>query len=130
MEPAERSTIVSTATTLSGLTTGRLTVRPATSLTIEGEHDGSVELEGDAELVVLGTLRGRLEIGSLATARVAGTMSGPVDIRIAGTLIIETAGSITGSISNFGSFTNLGTRSGHVEGRSPDDRPGSVVKPG
>ena len=120
--------VIDTDTTLAGPTEGQLTVRPGVTLSIDGQHDGSIELEGDAELVVLGTLNGRLEIGSLGTARIAGSVVGPVDIRIAGTLVIEPTGSVTGPVSNFGSFTNLGKRTGYVDGRTPDDRPGSTAK--
>lgn len=117
--------IIDSDTTLAGSTDGEVTVRPGVTLSIDGTHDGSIELEGDAELVVLGALNGRLEIGSLGTARVAGAVVGPVEIRVAGTLVIEPGGTVTGQVTNYGSFTNLGTRVGYVEGRAPDDRPGS-----
>lgn len=127
MQPATPTAAVSSDTTLVGPTAGQLTVRPAISLTIEGRHEGSIELEGDSELVVLGELVGRLEIGSLATARIAGSVVGDVDVRIAGSLIVESGGRLDGAVANFGSFTNSGSRSGRVEGRTPDDRPGSTA---
>lgn len=125
MEPTTSNTVIDTDTSLVGPTVGHLTVRSGATLMIDGEHTGSVELESGAELDVLGTLRGRLDVGSLATARIAGALIGGVDVRVAGTLVIESAGSISGPVTNFGSFTNLGKREGRVEGRTPDDRAGS-----
>jgi hypothetical protein len=114
---------------LTGTTDGKLTVRSAATLRLEGDHSGPISLEGGGNLHVLGTLTGALDVGSLSTATISGNVTGPVEVRVAGTLIVESGGSLTGAVTNFGSFTNSGTRSGSVQGRQPDDREGSTTVP-
>lgn len=126
MDSLSPTRVVADDALLSGDTAGQVTVLSGAILTIEGRHSGSVELASEAELVLLGSLEGRLEVGSLAIARISGSLSGPIDIKIAGTLIVEAAGSINGPVTNFGSLTNSGRRAGRVTGRAPDDRAGSL----
>ncbi len=120
-------TTVSSTETLSGTTSGPVTVLDGGSLTLSGTHDGTVTLRGGATLVVSGVLNGGLDVESLATATVSGDVLGGVIVRVAGTLVIEAAGRVAGPITNHGSFTNRGTRNGPVEGRGPDDQEGSVI---
>lgn len=119
-------TTVTDETTLVDSTSGSVTVRDGGTLVIDGTHEGAVVLEGGGTLHVAGALYGSLEIGSLATARVAGDLIGKVEIRVAGTLVVEAGGRLAGPVVNYGSFTNHGVRSGPIEGRTPDDRDGSV----
>ncbi|MCU1409692.1 MAG: hypothetical protein JWR04_399 [Rhodoglobus sp.] len=114
-------------TTLAGTTTGSVTVLDGGTLIVGGTHDGSVVVEGGGTLLVQGALRGAVEVGSLATATVSGDLVGKVEIRIAGTLAVEAGGRLAGPVTNYGSFTNHGMRSGPVEGREPDDSDGSEV---
>ncbi|CAN5381958.1 hypothetical protein BH11ACT5_BH11ACT5_26490 [soil metagenome] len=117
-------------TTLAGTTSGSVTVVDGGTLVVGGTHDGAVVLEGGAALLVQGVLRGPLDVGSLASATVKGDLVGSVDIRVAGTLVVEAGGRLAGSVTNYGSFTNHGLRSGLVEGREPDDSDSSdVVEP-
>ena len=46
---------------------------------------------------------------------------------MSGTLVVEAGGRLAGPVSNYGSFTNHGLRTGPVEGREPDDQDGSEV---
>lgn len=108
-------------------TTGGVTVHSGATLTIAGRHDGAVEILDGGTVVVAGELHGPLSVNSLGTGSVSGTVVGLVDILVAGTLVIEKSGTVRGAVNNRGSFTNYGLRSGHVEGRTPDDRPGSEV---
>lgn len=108
-------------------TTGGVSVHSGATLTIAGRHDGAVEILDGGTVVVTGALHGPLSINSLGTASVSGQVVGAVDILVAGTLVVEKGGSVWGAVTNRGSFTNFGQRSGHVEGRTPDDRPGAEV---
>lgn len=126
MDTAAPST-VNGYTTLAGTTSGPVTVVDGGSLIIGGTHEGAVVLEGGATLLVQGTLRGPVDVGSLASATVKGDLVGSVDIRVAGTLVVEAGGRLAGAVTNYGSFTNHGMRSGPVEGREPDDLDGSEV---
>ena len=117
---------VSDRTTLEGATTGNVTVVDGGSLVISGTHDGAVELEGGATLDIAGVLKGTLAVGSLATARITGDVVGQVVVRVAGTLVVEASGRVAGPVTNHGSFTNRGLRSGPVEGREPLDESGAV----
>ena len=125
MDTAEPTTVTE-LTTLAGETSGALTVADGGVLVIDGSHEGPVVLEGGGALWVRGALRGSLEIGSLATATVEGDLTGRISVRVAGTLVVEAGGRIAGPVANFGSFTNRGTRTGPVEGRSPDDQDGAI----
>ena len=109
-----------------GATSGPVTVLDGATLIVEGAHEGPVVLEGGATLGVSGVLTGPLEIASLATATVTGDVVGHVVIRVAGTLVVESTGRIAGPVTNHGSFTNHGLRSGPVEGRAPDDQGDAV----
>ena len=117
---------ITDARTLTGETSGNIRVADAGSLVIAGTHDGTVELEGGGTVAVTGTLKGTLEVGSLANAVVTGDVVGGVVVRVAGTVVVEAGGRVAGPIVNHGSYTNRGLRSGPVEGREPDDQPGSV----
>lgn len=117
---------ITDARTLSGTTSGNLTVADGGSLVIAGTHDGTVELEGGATVAVTGVLKGTLEVGSLSNASVSGDVVGAVVVRVAGTLVVEASGRVAGPVTNHGSFTNHGLRSGPVEGREPDDRAGAI----
>ncbi|CAN5206008.1 hypothetical protein BH09ACT5_BH09ACT5_09380 [soil metagenome] len=117
---------ISDQVTLEGTTTGNVTVVDGGSLVIAGTHDGTVELEGGATLSVPGVLKGTLAVGSLANATVTGDVVGQVMVRVAGTLVNEVGGRIAGPVTNHGSFTNRGLRSGPVEGREPLDESGAV----
>lgn len=125
MDPLSPGSVVADDSSFSGDTAGHVTVASGVTLTIAGRHSGSVELQSESELLLLGSLDGRLEVGSLAVARISGSLSGPVDIKVAGTLVVEAGGSINGPVTNFGSLTNFGRRAGRVTGRAPDDRAGS-----
>jgi hypothetical protein len=129
MEPAPDETIITTDESFADETKGPMRVRPGVTLRLEGTHAGPLALESGAELRVTGVLRGALDIGSTATATVSGEVIGPIEIRIAGTLVVENGGRVIGPVSNFGSFTNHGVRSGPILGRHPDDRPGSTQLP-
>jgi len=94
-----------------------------------GASEASVTVASGATLAISGSLDGHLTIESLGTVLVSGDVVGPIDVRVAGTLIIETGGRVSGMIRNFGSITNYGLRAGWVEGREPDDQPGSEVVP-
>lgn len=94
-----------------------------------GASEASVTVASGATLAISGSLDGHLTIESLGTVLVSGDVVGPVDVRVAGTLIIETGGRVSGTIRNFGSITNYGLRAGWIEGRDPDDQPGSEVLP-
>lgn len=120
-------TSVNGYTTLAGETTGPVTVLDGGTLIVDGTHVGAVVLEGGATLLVQGTLRGPVDVGSLATATVKGDLVGSVDVRVAGTFVVEAGGRLAGAVTNYGSFTNHGLRSGPVEGREPDDQGGSEV---
>lgn len=104
---------------------GSITITDDSTVVIDGVHEGPIELETGGTLEVRGEVRGAVTIGSLATVLVFGDLIGSVDIRVAGTLIVEEGGRIAGPVTNFGSFTNRGLRAGRVEGRMPDDQPGS-----
>ena len=119
-------TTVTGYTTLAGETSGPVTVLDGGTLIVAGTHVGSVILEGGATVTVPGVLRGLLEIGSLATATVSGDVVGQVVVRVAGTLVVEASGRVAGPVTNHGSFTNRGLRSGPVEGREPLDESGAV----
>lgn len=125
MDTAAPSTITE-QTILTGETSGTVTVLDGGILAIDGRHDGTVILEGGGTLFVRGTLQGPLEVGSLSTATISGDLNGKIDIRIAGTLVVEADGRVAGPVTNYGSYTNRGYRSGLVEGREPDDQEGSV----
>ena len=103
---------------------GLVSVRDGVSLTIDDEHTGSVTVEGGSELVVAGVLRGSLTIDSLATATVTGDVVGDIEVRVAGNLVVAPEGRVFGTVTNHGSFTNRGLRTGRVEGRVPDDTDG------
>ena len=113
-------------TTLDGSTSGSVTVVDGGTLLVAGSHDGPVVLEGGATLAVSGVLTGPLEIASLANATVTGDVVGQVVIRVAGTLVVEATGRIAGPVTNHGSFTNHGYRTGPVDGRAPDDQGDAV----
>jgi len=119
-------TTVTEYTTLAGESSGSVTVADGGTLVVGGAHNGAVVVEGGGTLQITGALHGPVEICSLATATVSGDLVGKVDIRIAGTLVVEAGGRLAGPVTNYGSFTNHGVRSGPVEGRSPDDQEGSV----
>ena len=119
-------TTVTGYTTLSGETAGPVTVLDGGTLVIDGTHEGPDVLEGGASLLVPGVLHGSVEIASLATATILGDVVGQVGIRVAGTLLIEPGGRLAGPVTNYGSFTNRGTRTGPVEGRTPDDQSGAT----
>lgn len=119
-------TIVSDTSTLAGSTSGNLTVVDGGMLTVSGNHQGTIELEGGAAVSITGTLKGTLEVGSLAQAVISGDVVGAVLVRVAGTVVVEASGRVAGPITNHGSVTNRGMRSGPVEGRVPDDQPGAV----
>ena len=119
-------TTVTEYTTLTGETSGSVTVADGGTLIIGGTHNGAVVVDGGGTLQVTGALHGPVEVGSLATATVSGDLVGKVDVRVAGTLVVEAEGRLAGPVTNYGSFTNHGVRSGPLEGRSPDDRQGSV----
>ena len=119
-------TPVNDDSTLTGETTGALTVVDGGTLVIEGTHDGAIVIEGGGRLTVRGVLRGSLDVGTLATATVTGDVLGRVTVRVAGTLVVEAEGRLAGPIMNYGSITNRGVRSGPVEGREPDDRAGAT----
>jgi len=89
----------------------------------------AVTVASGATLAISGSLDGHLTIDSLGTVLVSGDVVGPVDVRVAGTLVIEAGGRVSGPIRNFGSVTNHGLRAGRVEGREPDDQPGSETIP-
>ena len=125
MDTAAPSTV--TGYTTIADTTGPVTVLDGGTLIVGGTHVGAVVLEGGGTLLVRGTLRGPVDVGSLATATVTGDLVGSADIRVAGTLVVEAGGRLAGAITNYGSFTNHGMRSGPVEGRAPDDQDGSEV---
>jgi cytoskeletal protein CcmA (bactofilin family) len=108
-----------------GDTSGPVTVAEGIELAMSGHHSGSVEVAG--ELIIDGRLTGALTVATLGRVVVTGDVEGPVDVRVAGTLVIEPSGRVAGPIVNNGSVTNLGWRSGRVEGRIPDDREGSTV---
>ncbi|HWR86440.1 MAG TPA: hypothetical protein VN200_10635 [Rhodoglobus sp.] len=122
---SEPSTPSGSPLPFSGDTSGPVNVAEGIELTITGHHAGSVEVAG--ELTVEGRLTGALTVASLGRVIVRGDVEGPVDVRVAGTLIIEADGRVAGVLVNHGSVTNLGWRSGRVEGRVPDDREGSTV---
>ena len=125
MDTAEPTTVTE-PTTLTGATSGAVTVLDGGLLVVDGSHEGSVVLEGGGALLVRGTLRGSLEVGSLATATIEGDLVGRVRVLVAGTLVVEAGGRLAGPVANYGSFTNRGSRTGPVEGRSPDDQEGAV----
>lgn len=112
--------------TLTGETSGPVTIADGGALTIEGTHTGPVVLEGGASLLVTGVLNGSLDVASLASADVLGDVVGQVTVRVAGTLVVEAEGRVAGPVANHGSFTNRGLRNGPVEGRVPDDQHGGV----
>ncbi len=114
--------LVDTAEQMSGSSKGPITVADGGALIISGEHDGPIEVTGGGQLDVRGTVRGAITIESLGRVNVRGDVIGPILIRVAGTLMIEAAGRLSGNVTNYGSFTNHGVRVGRVEGRSPDDR--------
>lgn len=124
MDTAAPSTITD-QTILTGETSGTVTVLDGGTLVLDSDHDGAVILEGGATLLVRGALRGPLDVGSLSTATIAGDVIGEVHIRIAGTLVVEADGRLAGPVSNYGSFTNRGLRTGPVGNRLPDDQEGS-----
>jgi cytoskeletal protein CcmA (bactofilin family) len=123
---SEPHTPSGTPVPFAGETSGAFSVAEGVDLTITGSHAGSVEVAG--ELTVEGTLTGALTVASLGRVVVRGDVEGPVDVRVAGTLVIESGGRIAGPIVNHGSVTNRGWRSGRVEGRTPDDQDGSTVE--
>jgi hypothetical protein len=125
MDTSAPSTVVG-YTTLEGSTAGSITVLDGGTLLVAGAHDGAVVLEGGATLAVSGALSGPLEIASLATATVTGDVVGPIVVRVAGTLVVEPTGRVAGPVTNHGSFTNRGYRSGPVDGREPDDQADAV----
>jgi hypothetical protein len=122
--PAPRT--VTTFITLEGNTSGQVAVADGGTLVVSGTHEGPVVLEGGASLLVTGALHGTVEIASLASATVSGDLVGQVDVRIAGTLLVEADGRLAGPVTNYGSFTNRGIRSGPVEGRPPLDENGAL----
>jgi hypothetical protein len=126
MTAQHSTTAISTSIELSDSTHGALTITDDATVTLAGHHDGSITLEG-ASLTIDGSLDGTLVVGSLSTATLAGEFSGTLEIKVAGTFVIEEGGRFTGTVSNYGSFTNRGYRSGVVEGRTPDDQPGARV---
>jgi hypothetical protein len=93
-----------------------------------GEHDGPIGVEGGGQLDVRGTVRGPITIDSLGRASVSGNVEGYLLIRVAGTLVNEVSGRISGGGKNFGSFTNHGFRTGLIAERQPDDRPEAVYE--
>lgn len=117
---------VSDKSTISGSTSGALTVRDGGALHISGDHHGLVTVDGGATLEVSGTITGSLCVESLATATITGDIVGPVVVRVAATVVVGPEGRVAGALTNHGSFTNWGMRSGPVEGREPDDQPGAV----
>ena len=94
-----------------------------------GAIEAAVTVASGATLAISGSLEGHLTIDSLGTVLVSGDVVGPIDVRVAGTLVIEAGGRVSGAIRNFGSVTNFGLRAGRVEGREPDDQPGSETVP-
>ena len=113
-------------TTLTGETSGAMTVQDGGTLVIGGTHEGAIVLEGGGELSVVGTLHGSVDVGSLATVTITGDVVGRITVRVAGTLVIEADGRLAGPLTNYGSVTNRGVRSGPVEGRGPDDQAGAT----
>jgi len=105
-------------------TDGLVTVGDDITVSIDDEHSGSVRVEGGGALVVAGVLRGAVTIESLAKVTVSGDVIGDIDIRVAGTLVVEATGRVFGTVRNHGSFTNRGLRAGRVEGRMPDESDG------
>jgi len=126
MTAQHSTTAISASVVLSDSTRGALTVSDDAMVTLAGRHDGSITLEG-ASLRIEGSLDGTLVIGSLSTATLVGEFTGNLEVKVAGTFVIEESGRFTGTVSNYGSFTNRGYRSGVVEGRTPDDQPGARV---
>jgi hypothetical protein len=124
----ERGSLVFVTTTeqIEGVSHGSLTVKDGGVLVVLGEHDGSISVEGGGQLDVRGTVRGPITIDSLGRVNVSGQVDGYVLIRVAGTLVNEASGRISGGGKNFGSFTNHGSRVGSIEERQPDDRAGST----
>lgn len=121
--------VIATDTVLSGDTKGTLSVRESSVLTIEGDHEGGIAVETGSTLIVVGTATGSVTVDSLATVIVRGDLVGAVDIRVAGTLLVDETGRLAGPVANRGSFRNRGMRVGPVEGREPDDQPGSTQTP-
>ena len=105
---------------------GAIAVADGGVLVVTGEHDGPISVEGGGQLDVRGTVRGPITIESLGRANVSGSVDGYVLIRVAGTLVNEASGRISGGGKNFGSFTNHGFRTGLIQERQPDDRDGST----
>jgi hypothetical protein len=118
--------LIATAEQLNGSTIGRITIADGGALVIAGEHDGPIEVAGGGQLDVRGIVRGPITIESLGRVNVRGDVVGSILIRVAGTLAVESAGRVSGNVTNFGSFTNHGLRAGRVEGRVPDDREESI----
>lgn len=114
---------------LAGESDGAITVGAESSLRVSGVHTGRVDVSGTGELHVSGELRGALTVDSLATATITGDVVGAIEVRVAGTVVVEATGRVAGPVTNYGSFTNRGLRSGPVEGRIPDDQPGSIDVP-
>ena len=110
-----------------GPVNGVLIVRDGMAMTVDEECSGSVQVEGGGSLLVRGVLRGNLTIESLAEVTVTGDVVGDIEIRVAGTLVVEPSGRVFGTVTNHGSFVNLGLRGGRVDGRVPDDRDGGSV---
>ncbi len=123
----ENSRLVQADEVFTGDTDGPLSIAQDVTVVIEGTHRGTVGVLGSGALVVRGELLGTLTLESLATATIEGDVVGAVETRVAGTLVIEADGRVAGPITNYGSCTNRGLRSGRVEGREPDDQPGSSV---
>ena len=117
---------ITTDQVIADATSGAVTVLDSATLILDGRHDGSIEVMGGGNLVVRGELRGPLTVNSLAHVNIHGDVVGPVDVLVAATVVIEKEGRLSGPITNYGSITNFGLRAGHVEGREPDDKDGSV----
>ena len=118
-------TVLTDSRELDGDSQGIISIASGARVTLSGTHDGSIEVNGS--LAITGALRGALEIGSLGSVTVTGDVVGRVDIKVAGTLVVEPTGRIAAPVANRGSFTNRGYRYGPVEGRTPDDQAGSDV---
>lgn len=112
---------------LSGETRGSIVIEGQSTVTLSGTHVGSVEIQGGSALVVRGSVEGPVDVASLATLDIVGSINGALTVKVAGTVVIAPEGSLKGAITNYGSITNNGVRSGTVTGRVPDDQAGSTV---
>ncbi len=126
--PEPTPTVVTVDTEWTSMSEGAVLVTDGATLTIVGSHEGPIEIAGSSSrLLVMGSVTGPVTVESLASVIVSGVLTGPVMIRVAGTVTVEAGGRLAGEISNYGSMVNRGHRAGAVEGRTPDDKPGSTA---